>query len=67
MVLSNIAFCLFLFRILFIYLTEKEQEKAQAGSEAEVEGEAGFPMSRDADVGLDPRTLRSQPEPKADA
>jgi len=31
------------------------------------EGEAGFPPSREPDVGLDPRTLGSGPEPKADA
>ena len=30
------------------------------------EGEAGSSPSRDPDVGLDPRTLRSGPEPKAD-
>jgi len=31
------------------------------------EGEAGFPPSREPDVGPDPRTPGSQPEPKADA
>ena len=30
------------------------------------EGEAGFPQSREPDAGLDPRTLASRPEPKAD-
>jgi len=30
------------------------------------EGEAGLPLSREPDVGLDPRILRSWPEPKAD-
>ena len=29
--------------------------------------EAGFPLSRETDTGLDPRTLGSQSEPKADA
>ena len=29
--------------------------------------EAGFPPSREPDVGLDPRTLGSRPELKADA
>lgn len=29
--------------------------------------EADCPLSREPDAGLDPRTLRSQPEPKADA
>jgi len=31
------------------------------------EGEAGFPRSREPNAGLDPRTLGSRPEPKADA
>jgi len=31
------------------------------------EGEAGFLLSREPDAGLDPRTLGSGPEPKADA
>ena len=30
-------------------------------------GEAGSPLSREPDLGLDPRTLGSWPEPKADA
>ena len=37
------------------------------GGEAEGEGEAGSPLSREPDMGFNPRTLRSQPEPKADA
>ena len=38
------------------------------GMQAEgiAEGEAGFPLSREPDVGLDPRTLGSGPELKAD-
>jgi len=31
------------------------------------EREAGFLLSREPDVGLDPRTLGPWPEPKADA
>ena len=31
------------------------------------QGEADSMLSREAHAGLDPRTLRSQPEPKADA
>jgi len=31
------------------------------------EGEAVFPLSREPDAGLDPRTLGSWPEPKVDA
>ena len=33
---------------------------------AETEGEAGPLRRREPDVGLDPRALGSQPEPKAD-
>ena len=61
-------FFLFLFfKILFIYLTERDtaREETQAGGGGE--GEAGFPRIREPDVGLDPRTLGSRPEPKADA
>ena len=34
---------------------------------AETEGETGSPWSREPDVGLNPRTLGSGSEPKADA
>jgi len=39
--------------------TERERERAQAGGAAEGEGggEAGFPLSREPDVGFGPRTL----------
>ena len=36
------------------------------GGQAEEEREADFLLSREPSVGLDPRTLRSRPEPKAD-
>ena len=39
----------------------------QAGEAAEGEGEADSPLSREPDAGLNPRTLRSGPELKADA
>ena len=39
------------FKILFTYLTEKEQERAQA--EWGAEGEADSLMSREPDMGLD--------------
>jgi len=48
------------FKILFIYL----RESMSGGG---VEGEAGSPPSREPDAGLDPKTPRSWPEPKADA
>ena len=46
-----------------------ERNTAREGTQAEgmVAGEAGFLPSREPDAGLDPRTLGSQPEPKADA
>ena len=49
-------------------MTKRENKRAQAGGVAggEGEGETGSPLSREADMGLDPRTLGSQPEPKAD-
>ena len=46
---------------------EKEGERERAGGGAEAEGEADSSLSRESDVGLDPRTLRSWPVPKADA
>ena len=39
----------------------------EAWEGAKGEGEAGFPLSGEPDVGLDPRMLGSRPEPKADA
>ena len=48
---------LFFFKILFIYLTERDHKQAER--QAEREEEAGSPLSREPDAGLDPRTLRS--------
>jgi len=48
-------------------LTEREIARAGAQAGGVGEGEAGFPQSREPDVGLDPRTLGSLSEPKADA
>ena len=55
------------FKILFIYLMEREtaREGTQAGGVGEEE--ASSQWSREPDAGLDPRTLGSRPEPKADA
>ena len=60
------SFFLFLcfLTILFIYLTERAQEGEQ---QTEGEVEAGSPLSREPNAGLDPRILKSRPEPKADA
>ena len=49
--------------MLFIYLKEREHKWR---GEAEGEGEAGSSLSGEPNVGLDPRTLRSCPELKAD-
>ena len=53
---------LFVFKILFISLTERTRERKQGGA-AEGEGEAGSSLSREPDVGLkaglDPGTLGS--------
>ena len=51
-------------KILLIW----QRECVQAEGAAEVEGEADSPLSREPDLGLDPRTTQgSCPEPKADA
>ena len=42
-------------KILFI----GEREKAYKQGEWQAEGEAGFPLSKEPNVGLDPRTLGS--------
>ena len=47
------------FKILFIYLTERETARAGTQAGGVGEGEAGFPPSREPDAGLDPRTLGS--------
>ena len=39
-------------------MREREREHKQGGG-VEAEGEAGSPLSREPDVGLDPRTLGS--------
>ena len=44
-------------------MSEREHK---AGGVAEGEEEVGFSLSREPNVGLDPRILGSQPEPKAD-
>ena len=50
-------------------MTEREREitSRQRGRQREREGEAGFPLSRELDVGLDPRTLGSRPKLKSEA
>jgi len=47
----------FLFKILFIYLTERD--RIQRGGAAEAEGEAVLPAEQGAQQRLDPRNLGS--------
>ena len=53
----KVVFVLILKNILFIYLTNWERKRAQAGERAG-EGEADSPQSREPDTGLDTRTIR---------
>jgi len=55
------SFCL----VNALILSHRGSEKSGKGGVGE--GEAGFPGSREPDAGLDPGTLGSWPEPKADA
>jgi len=41
----------------YLFICQRERERAQAGGAAQGEGEAGPPVSRDPDAGPDPRTL----------
>jgi len=65
-------FPFFFLRFYLFVVGESERERArarahtQAGRGAEGGGEAGFPLSREPDSGLDPRIPGSCPEPKAD-
>jgi len=46
-------------------LTERERESERGNTSRGVgEGEAGFPLSRESDVGLDPRTLNRSQDPE---
>ena len=61
-------FILFVFLKFYLFDRERERERERVhrqGGRAEVEGEAGSPLSMEPKAGLDPRTLES--EPKADA
>ena len=43
----------------FIYLFDREKPQVDREAGREREREAGSPLSREPDAGLDPRTLRS--------
>ena len=57
-----LCFVLFL-KIIYLFIYQRQW--AQAEWQAEAEGEAGSLLSKEPDVGLDPRTLGSWPELKA--
>ena len=51
----------------FIHLSDRERTKEHKQGKAEGKGEVGSLLGRETDMGLNPRTLGSGPEPKADA
>ena len=53
------------FRRFYLFDTERDRQRAQAGGVGE--GEAGSPLSREPNMGLDSRTPGSGHEAKADA
>ena len=57
--LSEQEFILLYFKILFIYLTEREREHKLGEQQAEGEGEAGSLPNKEPDAGPYPRTLGS--------
>ena len=56
---------IFFLKILFIYLKETASERGNTGR-GRGRGRSRLP-AEEPDVGLDPRTPGSRPEPKADA
>ena len=57
----------FFLKILFIYLREIETASERGNtSRGSGRGEAGFPLSKEPDSGLDPRIVGSRPDLKAD-
>ena len=53
------AILLFFKDFIYLFDRERSQVDGEAGREREREREAGSLLSREPDVGLDPRTLRS--------
>ena len=65
--MGRLTSALFFFKILFIHLTERETASKRGNTgRAGGRGRSRFPVE-EPDVGLDPRTLGSRPELKADA
>ena len=48
------------------FIWQRKRKHKQGEHQGEREGEGGSPLSREPDAGLDPRTLESQSELKAD-
>ena len=57
---------MFFVKILFIYLTEVETASKRGNTSRSGRGRSRL-LADEPDVGLDPITPRSRPEPKADA
>ena len=51
----------------FIYLFDRDRDSQREGTQAGGVGEEEAGSEEEPDVGLDPTTLGSRPEPKADA
>jgi len=62
-----ILYSFFFFLKDFIYLTERQRKREHEKWEWVGEREAGLPLSREPDSGLNPNILGSWPEVKADA
>ena len=64
--MEKVHIYIYVLKILSIYFKESKSERVQARGTAEEEGEADSLLSSEPNVGLDPRTLGSRPQPKAD-
>ena len=64
---SRFSISFFFPKIFFIYLRERESVHKQGEQQAEGEGEAGSPLGREPNAGLDPRTPGSWPKQEAEA
>jgi len=51
----GLVFLFFFLKIFCLFNGEREREHKQAERQTEGEGEAGSPLSREPDAGLDPR------------
>ena len=58
---------LFFFKDFYLFIWQTEITSRQRGRQRERGREAGSPLSREPNLGLNPKTLGSRPEPKAEA